>query len=96
MDVTQLFNLLAFRPDVKVIKPWLPNMVGSLLEQTRSLKTAPLLAQNASGECQLEGLHRERKSVPIGFARQQMNMLGHDHKAENHEALAAAGLFKNI
>jgi ABC-type Mn2+/Zn2+ transport system ATPase subunit len=24
-----------------------------------------------------------------------MDMLGHDHKAENHEAIASAGLFQN-
>jgi hypothetical protein len=56
---------------------------------------SPLLSENASGEPEFQGLHGDRRSVPVGLADEQMDMLGHDHKTEHHETIASAGLFKN-
>jgi hypothetical protein len=54
-----------------------------------------LLRQHAAGKPQLQSLHRDRQSVFVGFAEEQMHMLGHHHKTKHHEAITPTHLFEH-
>jgi hypothetical protein len=97
MHVTELFDSLAFGPDVEVVIAGLPDVMGHVVEQIGLLKVArsPLFRENASGEPEFQRLHGQRGSVSVGFTDQQVDVFGHHHKAEDYKTVAAACLFEN-
>jgi len=43
-----------------------------------------------------EDLHHHREIAALGFAEQQMNVLGHNHVANDYETVTAAHLFHDF
>ena len=76
MNVSQLLHELPVVPDVEIVIPFLPEVLGFAEESTRN----PLL----------QGLDCASEHVPLRLAEQQMHMFGHDHVAINREPESAS------
>src|SRR5438445_7032850 len=98
MNVAKLFDSLALRPNVKIVKARLP-------ESVRNHRGAPglaALARPGNGfprasidfrtldKTQFQGLDDSRERCPLRFAHQQTNVLRHDHISQDYEPITAA------
>jgi hypothetical protein len=52
--------------------------------------------QKTPGEALFERLHHHRGIAALGLAEQQINVLGHDHVANHHEAVTTPHLFHDF
>ena len=97
MHVAQLLDPLGTAPDVEVVKAFLPDVVWILLEGSGlgGIAATTHLPQNAARKAEFESLHDSRRSPLLRFANQQMNVLGHDHVADDHELISAPDSLKN-
>lgn len=84
MHIAQLFYALFLRPNIKVIKPALPNVCGSICWQ-KKLVAASSCGKKPASKSDLDGLHHHRRISALRFADQQVNMFRHDHIANDHK-----------
>jgi hypothetical protein len=92
MHVTEFLDTFVLSPDIEVIKPLLPDMLWSVMEEAGLRKAAQplLLYHDASGKSELKRLHYDRRIFLLLFANQQVNVLRHDHVADNNELITHA------
>lgn len=89
--------MFAFAPDVEIVEPFLPDGLRRGVEETGLRRVAPpsRLRQDAPRNAEFEGLHHGGRVLLLWFADQQMNMLGHDHLADDDELIAPAHLLQH-
>jgi hypothetical protein len=97
VHVAQFLDALVFGPHVEVVESLLPDMLRRVLEEDglRRVATASRLRQDPPGKAEFESLHHGRRILLLRLADQQMNMLGHDHVADDDERIALAHLFQH-
>jgi hypothetical protein len=97
MHVAEFLDAFMFRPDVEIVEAFLPDVSRDVVgeDSLRRIASAPCLCQNASRRSQFESLHHGRRSLPLRFADQQMNMFGHDHVTGDDELIAPAHLLQH-
>src|SRR5258706_310864 len=97
VHVAQFLDALALCPNIEVVESLLPDMLRRVLEEAglRRVATASRLRQDAPRKAEFESLHHGRRILLLRFANQQMNMLGHDHVADNDELIALAHLLQH-
>src|SRR5258708_1607830 len=97
VHVAQFLHAFAFCPDVEIVKSLLPDMLRRVVEEAgfRRVATPSRLRLDAPRKAEYESLHHGRRILLLRFAYQQMNMLGHDHVADNDELIALAHLLQH-
>ena len=86
MDVTEFLHKLAIVADVEIVITLLPEMLGNVPTQAkRRLEWATRLGTHdqAPRHALLQRLESIGEHTALGFAEQQVNMLGHHHIAVN-------------
>src|SRR5439155_20535496 len=80
MNVAQLFDELRMIPNIEIVISLLPEMLG--------------IANQAPRHPLFQGLERISQRLPLGFAQQQMYMLGHDYVAIHAKSELAPQTFQ--
>jgi hypothetical protein len=99
VHVAQLFALLVFGEDDEVIEASLPDM--SALQRRTPESILPRVdagaetTQKLAGKALFESLHDHGWVGALRFGQQEMNVFRHDHVADDHETVAAAGLLED-
>src|ERR1700690_3243305 len=66
-----------------------------LIPRVRFQSGAPRPRQHPAREAELQGLHHDRWRSLLGFAHQEMKMLGHDHVAQYYERIPLPDLLED-
>ena len=84
MKVLQLLHSFLFRPDVEVVVRALP--------EPRQRVGMNEFARNIL----LQHLYRDRECAALGFANEQMNVLGHDYVPGDEHPVPSANALQNL
>ena len=89
MNVTEFLHKLAIVPDVEIVIALLPEMLGKVPTQANTGLEWGTRDQ-AARHALLQRLESIGEQAALGFADQQVNMLGHDHIPVNAKSETAS------
>src|SRR5258705_9228602 len=101
MHIVQFLLQFLLAPHIEVIEAALPESRRVRLRwskaqsELRCRRFSTALSQNP-GDSLLEHLQNFRGTTPLGFTKEQMNMLGHDYITDELEVMPRADLVQNF
>jgi hypothetical protein len=97
MHVAEFLDAFVFGPDVEVVKPLLPDVLRSVVEEEGLRRIASLspLGQKAARKSKFKSLHHGRGSLYLRFADEEVNMFGHGYVTDDDKLIALACLLEH-